>query len=97
MDRRLAFLGGIAVAVAALWRMIRRRPPGWVEPEAVDPRAQELRRRLGLHPAGRAPPDDPPKRPDGHGDSSQEREAAVHGGDATLAPLPAPLPRSVAV
>jgi hypothetical protein len=46
VDRRLAFLGGIAVAAAALWRMIRRRPPGWVEPEAVDPRAQELRRRL---------------------------------------------------
>jgi hypothetical protein len=48
VDRRLAFLGGIAVAVAALWRMIRRRPPGWVEPEPepVDPRAEELRRRL---------------------------------------------------
>jgi hypothetical protein len=46
VDRRLAFLGGIAVAVAALWRIIRRRPPGWVEPEPVDPRADELRRRL---------------------------------------------------
>jgi hypothetical protein len=46
VDRRLAFLGGIAVAVAALWRTIRRRPPGWVEPEAVDPRAEELRQRL---------------------------------------------------
>lgn len=34
------------MAAAALWRMIRRRPPGWVEPEAVDPRAEELRRRL---------------------------------------------------
>jgi hypothetical protein len=47
VDRRLAFLtGGIAVAVAALWRTIRRRPPGWVEVEPVDPRADELRRRL---------------------------------------------------
>jgi hypothetical protein len=46
VDRRLAFLGGITVAVAALWRMIRRRPPGWVELEPVDPRAEELRRRL---------------------------------------------------
>jgi hypothetical protein len=46
VDRRLAFLGGIAVAVAALWRIIRRRPPGWVEPEPVDPRADKLRRRL---------------------------------------------------
>jgi hypothetical protein len=34
------------VAVAALWRVIRRRPPGWVEMEPVDPRADELRRRL---------------------------------------------------
>jgi hypothetical protein len=46
VQRRLAFLGGIAVAVAALWRAIRRRPPGWVEMEPVDPRAEELRRRL---------------------------------------------------
>jgi hypothetical protein len=46
VDRRLAFLGGIAVAVAALWRTIRRRPEGWVEVEPVDPRAEELRRRL---------------------------------------------------
>jgi hypothetical protein len=46
MDRRLAFLGGIAVAVAAFWRTIRRRPEGWVEVEPVDPRAEELRRRL---------------------------------------------------
>jgi hypothetical protein len=46
VHRRLAFLGGIAVAVAALWRTIRRRPPGWVEIEPVDPRAEELRRRL---------------------------------------------------
>jgi hypothetical protein len=44
--RRLAFLGGIAVALAALWRTIRRRPAGWVEIEPVDPRAEELRRRL---------------------------------------------------
>jgi hypothetical protein len=45
--RRLALLtGGIAVAVAALWRMIRRRPAGWVEIEPADPRAEELRRRL---------------------------------------------------
>ena len=34
------------MAVAALWRAIRRRPPGWVEMEPVDPRAEELRRRL---------------------------------------------------
>ena len=34
------------MAVAAFWRMIRRRPPGWVELEPVDPRAEELRRRL---------------------------------------------------
>ena len=34
------------MAVAALWRTIRRRPPGWVEMEPVDPRAEELRRRL---------------------------------------------------
>lgn len=44
---RLALLtGGIAVAVAALWRMIRRRPAGWVEIEPADPRAGELRKRL---------------------------------------------------
>jgi len=46
VDRRLAVLGGITVAVAALWRTIRRRPPGWVEIEPVDPRAEELRQRL---------------------------------------------------
>ena len=47
MTRRLAFLtGGIALAVAALWRTIRRRPPGWVDLEPIDPRAEELRRRL---------------------------------------------------
>ena len=46
MQRRLAFLGGIAVALAALWRTIRRRPAGWVEIEPADPRAEELRRRL---------------------------------------------------
>jgi hypothetical protein len=46
VQRRLAFLGGIAVAVAALWRTIRRRPAGWVEIEPVDPRAEELRERL---------------------------------------------------
>ena len=45
--RRLALLtGGIALALAALWRTIRRRPPGWVEIEPLDPRADELRRRL---------------------------------------------------
>jgi hypothetical protein len=45
--RRLALLtGGVAVAAAALWRRIRRRPPGWVEIEPVDHRADELRRRL---------------------------------------------------
>jgi hypothetical protein len=47
MDRRLALLtGGIAVAGAALWRRLRRRPDGWVEIESVDPRAEELRKRL---------------------------------------------------
>ena len=47
MTRRLAFLtGGIAVAVAALWRIVRRRPAGWVDLEPIDPRAEELRRRL---------------------------------------------------
>jgi hypothetical protein len=46
VNRRLAFLGGIAVGLAALWRMIRRRPPGWVEMEPVDPRAEELRRKI---------------------------------------------------
>jgi hypothetical protein len=34
------------VGLAALWRMIRRRPAGWVEIEPVDPRAEELRRKL---------------------------------------------------
>jgi hypothetical protein len=46
VQRRLAILGGIGVALAALWRTIRRRPAGWVEPEPVDPRAEELRKRL---------------------------------------------------
>jgi hypothetical protein len=48
MNRRLAFLtGGIAVAAAALWRVLRQRPREWAEVEApVDPRAEELRRRL---------------------------------------------------
>ena len=47
MTRRLALLtGGIAVGIAALWRAIRRRPECWVEPEPVDPRADELRKRL---------------------------------------------------
>jgi len=47
VNRRLAFVaGGIAVALAASWRTIRRRPPGWVDLEPIDPRAEELRRRL---------------------------------------------------
>jgi hypothetical protein len=46
VNRRLAFLGGIAVGSAALWRTIRRRPPGWVEMEPVDPRAEVLRRKI---------------------------------------------------
>jgi hypothetical protein len=46
VKRRLAFLGGIAVGAAALLRTIRRRPPGWVEMEPVDPRAEELRRKI---------------------------------------------------
>jgi hypothetical protein len=47
VNRRLALLtGGIAVALAAFWRRLRRRPPGWVEIEPVDPRAEALRRRL---------------------------------------------------
>jgi hypothetical protein len=41
VNRRLAFLTGGAVGLAALWRMIRRRPH-----EAPDPRADELRARL---------------------------------------------------
>jgi hypothetical protein len=48
VNRRLALLtGGMAVALAALWRAIRRRPPGWTDPGAsVDPRADTLRARL---------------------------------------------------
>jgi hypothetical protein len=47
VNRRLAFLGGIAVGFAALWRAIRRRGRGSTEPEApADPRADELRARL---------------------------------------------------
>jgi hypothetical protein len=47
VDRRRALLtGGIAVAVAALWRRLRRRPPGWVEIDSADPRAEALRKRL---------------------------------------------------
>lgn len=34
------------MAGAALWRAIRRRPPGWVDLEPIDPRAEELRRKL---------------------------------------------------
>jgi hypothetical protein len=45
--KRLALLtGGLAVAAAALWRRLRRRPEGWVEIDQADPRAGELRRRL---------------------------------------------------
>jgi hypothetical protein len=47
VNRRRALLtGGLAVAAAALWRRIRRRPAGWVEIEQADPRAEELRKRL---------------------------------------------------
>jgi hypothetical protein len=47
VKRRIALLaGGVAVGAAALWRSIRRRPPGWVEIEPVDPRADALRQRL---------------------------------------------------
>jgi hypothetical protein len=48
VNRRLALVtGGIAVALAALWRAIRRRPPGWTDPgTSVDPRADALRARL---------------------------------------------------
>jgi hypothetical protein len=47
VTRRFALLtGGIAVGAAALWRTIRRRPAGWVELEPVDPRAEELRRKI---------------------------------------------------
>ncbi len=46
MKRRIALLaGGIAVGAAAVWRTVRRRPPGWVEIEQ-DPRADALRQRL---------------------------------------------------
>ena len=34
------------MGLAALWRTLRRRPPGWVELEPVDPRAEELRRKI---------------------------------------------------
>ncbi len=34
------------MAVAALWRTLRRRSPAWIEPAPVDPRAEDLRRRL---------------------------------------------------
>jgi hypothetical protein len=45
VSRRLAILtGGVAVAAAALWRVLRRQPPAVEAP--VDPRAEELRRRL---------------------------------------------------
>jgi hypothetical protein len=48
VNRRLAFLtGGFAVGLAAVWRVLHRRPSGWVEPEAApDPRAEQLRARL---------------------------------------------------
>jgi hypothetical protein len=51
VNRRLALLaGGTAIGLAALWRAIRRRPPGWTDPEAsVDPRADELRGRLDAY------------------------------------------------
>jgi hypothetical protein len=46
VKRRIALLaGGIAVGAAAVWRTVRRRPPGWVEIEQ-DPRADALRQRL---------------------------------------------------
>ncbi len=46
MNRRLAFLtGGAAFGLAALWRAVRRRSPGYTEPIA-DPRAEDLRARL---------------------------------------------------
>ncbi len=45
VNRRLAFLtGGAAVGLAALWRLIRRRPPA--SETSVDPRADDLRARL---------------------------------------------------
>lgn len=45
VDRRLAILtGGVAVGLAAVWRIILRRAP---EPDAsADPRAEGLRARL---------------------------------------------------
>jgi hypothetical protein len=48
MNRRLALVtGGIAVGLAAVWRLIRRRPAEWGGPETEsDPRADELRARL---------------------------------------------------
>jgi hypothetical protein len=44
--KRIALLtGGIAVGVAAVWRLVRRKPRPET-PETPDPRAEELRARL---------------------------------------------------
>jgi hypothetical protein len=87
VNRRLAFLGGIAVGAAALWRTIRRRPPGWVEMEPVDPRAEELRRKIDESQAvvedreefeAAETPVDAVDVPDEVADDPAERRKAVH-------------------
>ena len=55
------------MAVAALWRTIRRRPPGWGEMEPVDPRAEEFESAETTVDAVEAVPQDP-----------DERRRAVH-------------------
>jgi hypothetical protein len=60
MQRKFAFLAALAIAVAALRTLWHRRVPRSpvVEP-ALDPRAEELRRRLAASREARAEPEDP--------------------------------------
>jgi hypothetical protein len=89
VSRRIALLtGGIAVGLAALWRTIRRRPEGWVELEPVDPRAEELRRKLDESQAvvaereefeaGETPVDAAEAVPEAPSGDPEERRRAVH-------------------